>query len=81
MEGNKSREHPGADRPRSKGKGRGPSSRESPWGQGPYPQELPLPRSLPSGGNSVPRRCPPQNEAPGAFPFYCWREVFRACSH
>ena len=56
---NEYREHPGTDRPDGKGKRRGP-----------YPRELPLPRSLPAGGNSVPRRCPPQDEGAGAFPFY-----------
>ena len=65
------RKRPGIDSSHGgKGKGSVPSSQGSPWGQGPYPRELPLPRSLPSGGNSVPRRCPPQDEGAGAFPFY-----------
>lgn len=55
---------------KGKGKGRGGSRQEGPWGKGPYPQELPLPRSLPAMGNTAPRRCPPSNEETGAFPFY-----------
>lgn len=62
--------NPGVNSQHEKGKGRGPSSQGTPWGKGPYPRELPLPRSLPSGRNSVPRRCPPQDEGAGAFPFY-----------
>lgn len=62
---------PGVSGPDHKGKGRGPSSQDPFRGKGPYPRELPFPRSLPSAGNSVPRRCPPQDEGAGAFPFYC----------
>lgn len=50
--------------------GSGYSSQGHPWGQGPYPREQPLPRSLPSSGNTVPHRCPPKDEGAGAFPFY-----------
>lgn len=66
LEGNGISGHPGPGRSQGKGKGKGPSAQ----GKGPYPRELPLPRSLPSGSNSVPRRCPPQNEDAGVFPFY-----------
>lgn len=53
-------EHPASSAPKGKGKGKGP-----------YPRELPLPRSLPSGGeNSTSRRCPPRDDKAGAFPFY-----------
>lgn len=58
--------HPVPGRSQEKGEGRGPASKK----KGPYPREQPLPRSLPSGSNSVPRRCPPQNEETEAFPFY-----------
>ena len=37
---------------------------------GTYPQELPLPRSLPASGEVTPRQCPPQDDR-GAGPFYC----------
>lgn len=36
---------------------------------GPYPEELPLPRSLPAGGEGIPQKCPPKNQVPGPFLF------------
>lgn len=36
-------------------------------GGGPYPEELPFPRQLPSGKEEVPRQCPPGDTAPRPF--------------
>lgn len=36
----------------------------------PWDQEPPLPRSLPTGGETTPRQCPPKDSVSGSFPLY-----------
>lgn len=53
--------------PPKPGEPAGPSAAPGPW---PWDQEPPLPRSLPTNGETTPRQCPPKDTAPETFLFY-----------